>query len=84
MGALERLGIPGYAVFPIDDPAYVFGERHADLEARRDDAEYRRGMVALRLAKDLATYQALMRGERVHVSRLDQEALARLRAEGLA
>lgn len=53
-------------------------------EARAEaDLDYRRGMIAMRLAPDLETCRALLRGEQVSPSRLDREYLARLRHEGL-
>lgn len=55
----------------------------AQLDADAAHAEYRRGITAMRLARDLTTYRALMAGQPVHPARLDAEVLARLRAEGL-
>lgn len=43
----------------------------------RDHADYQRGMKALALAPDVHIYRALMRGERVPLEKLDQEAVQR-------
>jgi len=59
-----------------------FGELLAEARAQAD-LDYRRGMIAMRLAPDLETCRALLRGDPVHPNRLDREYLAKLRQEGV-
>jgi len=48
----------------------------ADLDARLDE-QARRGLRALELAPDLATYRALLRGEQIPIDRLNATAVKR-------
>lgn len=71
------------ALAALANAARALDEERAARAAAAGDHEYRRGMIALRLAPGLDTCRALLRGEPVHPGKLDREALARLRADGL-